>query len=166
MRNLIPNQPAQPQDQPDANPPEDELDALLDKVEDKKAKQGLDFEEHQPDTVEVFRSLMRQVYIPVFETVRGKYAAKGLSMELDADEFLGGGSALRLKFAYGELTMELDGTVMRGGVAFYIIHGVGQNKGAVVSGPMLRIRNLSADEFRHFLVEHLSQLIKDALRQS
>lgn len=78
-------------------------------------------------------------------------------MKLDADEFLGGGSALRLKFAFGELTLELDGTVMRGGVAFYIIHGVGQNKGAMVSGPMLRIRNLSADEFRHFLVEHLSQ---------
>lgn len=166
MKNLIPNQPAQSSEKPEDNPPEDELDALLDKVEDKKANQGLDSDEPQLDAVEVFRSLMRQVYIPVFDTVRAKYAAKGLSMELDADEFLGGGSALRLKFAYGELTMELDGTVMRGGVAFYIIHGVGQNKGAVVSGPMLRIRNLTADEFRHFLVDHLSRLIKDALRQS
>ncbi len=166
MRKRIPSEPSKPARGESCGPPEDELDALLGKVEEKKAKNARDAPEGQADAVDVFRGLMRQVYLPVFEAVRAKYAAKGISMELDADEFLGGGSALKLRFTYGDLTLELDGTVMRGGVAFYIVRSVGRNKGAVISGPMLRIRNLSADDFRHFLVGYLNQLIKDALRQA
>lgn len=166
MKKLIPNEPSRQEPKSRSGPPEDELDALLDKAEEKQvAKQGPSAEEPL-DVIETFRSLMRQVYIPTFETVQAKYAPKGIRMTMDVDEFLGGGSALKIRFTYGEVNMELDGTVMRGGVAFYIIHGTGQNKGAVVSGPLLRIRNLSGEEFRQFLVEHLGQLIKDALRQS
>lgn len=166
MKRLIPDEPSFPQSKPSAEPPEDELDALLDKVEEKQAAKVEQPDEERLDVIEIFRSMMRQVYIPTFETVQAKYASKGISMTMDVDEFLGGGSSLKIRLAYGETTMELDGTVMRGGVAFYIIHGIGQNKGAVVSGPLLRIRNLSGEDFRQFLVEHLGQLIKDALRQS
>ncbi len=135
-------------------------------ADEKRASQGFEQRESEPDVVDVFRGMMRQVYMPIFETLRGKYASKGISMELDADEFLGGGPSLRIKFSYGDLTMDLDGTVMRGGVAFYIVRGVGSKKGALVSGPMLRIRNLTAENFREFIVGHLSQLIKDAIRQA
>jgi len=166
MKRLIPSQPSNENAEEPAGVPEDQLDDLLDKVEEKRANRGLEHQESEPDAVDVFRGLMRQVFIPVFETLRGKYAPKGIAMELDADEFLGGGPSLRIKFSYGDLTMDLDGTVMRGGVAFYIVRGVGNNKGAVVSGPMLRIRNLTAQDFREFIVDHLSQLIKDALRQT
>lgn len=166
MKRLIPNEPSRQESKSPTGPPEVELDALLDKVEEKQAaKEELSGEEPL-DAIETFRSLMRQVYIPTFETVQAKYASKGISMAMDVDEFLGGGSSLKIRLTYGEVTMELDGTVMRGGVAFYIIHGTGQNRGAVVSGPLLRIRNLSGDDFRQFLVEHLGQLIKDALRQT
>ena len=165
MKRLIPSEPTNQSPEQPAGVPEDQLDALLDKVEEKRASQGFEQHDNEPDVVDVFRGLMRQVYMPIFETLREKYAPKGIAMELDADEFLGGGPSLRIKFAYGDLTMDLDGTVMRGGVAFYIVRGVGNNKGAVVSGPMLRIRNLTAEDFREFIVDHLSQLIKDALRQ-
>jgi hypothetical protein len=166
MKRLIPSEPTNASPEESANAPEDQLDALLNKVEEKRANRELEPQEREPDAIDVFRGLMRQVYIPVFETLSEKYASKGISMELDADEFLGGGPSLRIKFSYGELTMDLDGTVMRGGVAFYIVRGIGSNKGAVVSGPMLRIRNLTAEDFREFIVDHLSQLIKDALRQA
>ncbi len=166
MKRLIPSEPTNQSPEEPTGVPEDQLDALLDKVEEKRANQGFEQQDGERDIVDVFRGLMRQVYMPVFETLRGKYASKGISMELDADEFLGGGSSLKIKFAYGDLTMDLDGTVMRGGVAFYIVRGVGNNKGAVVSGPMLRIRNLTTEDFREFIVDHLSQLIKDALRQT
>lgn len=166
MKRLIPSEPSNQQSKSLAGPPEDELDALLDKVEEKQAAKEGQSGEEPLDVIETFRSLMRQVYIPTFETVQAKYASKGISMAMDVDEFLGGGTSFKIRLTYGEVTMELDGTVMRGGVAFYIIHGNGQNKGAVVSGPLLRIRNLSGDDFRHFLVGHLSQLIKDALRQT
>ena len=166
MKRLIPSEPNYQESESSVGPPEDELDALLDKVEEKQAAKEGQSAEEPPDAIETFRSLMRQVYIPTFETVQAKYASKGISMAMDVDEFLGGGSSLKIRLTYGEVTKELDGTVMRGGVAFYIIHGTGQNKGAVVSGPLLRIRNLSGDDFRQFLVEHLGQLIKDALRQS
>ncbi len=166
MRKLIPSEPSNQGPQEPTGVPEDQLDALLEKVEEKRASRGFEQQESEPDVVDVFRGLMRQVYMPVFEALRAKYASKGIAMELDADEFLGGGPLLRIKFAYGDLTMDLDGTVMRGGVAFYIVRGVGNNKGAVVSGPMLRIRKLTAEDFREFIVDHLSQLIKDALRQA
>ncbi len=166
MKRLIPSEPSIPQSKASTGPPEDELDALLDKVEEKQASRAAQPDEEPPDAIETFRSLMREVYIPTFETVQAKYASKGISMTMDVDEFLGGGSSLKIRLAHGEVTMELDGTVMRGGVAFYIIHGIGQNKGAVVSGPLLRIRTLSSDGFRQFLAGHLSQLIKDVLRQT
>ncbi len=166
MSRLIPSEPAHQIPEEPSGVPEDQLDALLDKVEEKRAGRGLEQQESEPDLVDVFRGSMRQVYMPVFETLRGKYAPKGISMEMDADEFLGGGPSLKIKFSYGDLTMDLDGTVMRGGVAFYIVRGVGNSKGAVVSGPMLRIRNLTAEDFREFIVDHLSQLIKDAFRQA
>ena len=142
------------------------MDTLLDKVEEKRASREFEQQESEPDVVDVFRGMMRQVYMPIFETLREKYAAKGIAMKLDADEFLGGGPSLRIKFSYGDLTMDLDGTVMRGGVAFYIVRGVGNNKGAVVSGPMLRIRNLPAEDFREFIVDHPRQPIKNPLRQA
>ena len=166
MRRLIPSEPTNPSSDEPTGVPEDQLDDLLDKVEEKRASRGFEQQESEPDVVDVFRGSMRQVYMPVFEMLCAKYAPKGIAMELDVDEFLGGGSSLKIKFAYGDLTMDLDGTVMRGGVAFYIVRGVGNNKGAVVSGPMLRIRNLTAEDFREFIVDHLSQLIKDALRQA
>lgn len=166
MSRLIPSEPSNQSSEDPAGVPEDQLDDLLEKVQEKRASRGLEQQESEPDVVDVFRGMMRQVYMPIFETLRGKYALKGIAMELDADEFLGGGPSLRIKFSYGDLTMDLDGTVMRGGVAFYIVRGVGNNKGAVVSGPMLRIRNLTGEDFREFIVDHLSQLIKDALRQA
>ena len=166
MSRLIPSEPPNQSPEEPAGVPEDQLDALLDKVEEKRAGREIEEPEGESDVVDVFRGLMRQVYMPVFETLRGKYVPKGIQMELDADELLGGGPSLKIKFSYGDLTMDLDGTVMRGGVAFYIVRGVGKNKGAVVSGPMLRIRNLTAEDFREFVVDHLSQLINDALRQA
>ena len=166
MKRLIPSEPSYEQSKSSAGPPEDELDALLDKVEEKQAAKEERSVEEPLDAIETFRSLMREFYIPAFEAVQAKYASKGISMALDVDEFLGGGSSVKIRLTFGEVTMELDGTVMRGGVAFYIVHGTGQNKGAVVSGPLLRIRNLSGDDFRQFLVEHLGQLIKDVLRQT
>ncbi len=166
MNRLIPSEPTNRSPEEPPGVPEDHLDALLDKVEEKRASRGFEQQESEPDVLDVFRALMRQVYMPIFEVLRGKYAAKGIAMELDADEFLGGGPSLKIKFSYGDLTMDLDGTVMRGGVAFYVVRGVGNNKGAVVSGPMLRIRNLTGEDFREFIVDHLSQLIKDALRQA
>ena len=145
--------------------PEDELDALLVKVEEKRARKQAEIAE-QPEAIDLFRARMRQVYSPVFEDLREKYAEKGVALEMDADELLGGGNTLKFRFQYGELRLELDGTVMRGGVAFYLIRSTGATQGAVVSGPMLRIRNLSADEFRSFIVEHIRILVKDALRQA
>lgn len=166
MNRLIPSEPSNQSPEEPTGVPEDQLDDLLDKVEEKRASRALEQRESEPDVVDVFRGMMRQVYMPIFETLRVKYACKGIAMDLDSDEFLGGGPSLRIKFSYGDLTMDLDGTVMRGGVAFYIVRGVGNNKGAVVSGPMLRIRNLTGEDFREFIVGHLSQLIKDALRQT
>ena len=145
--------------------PEDELDALLVKVEEKRARKQVEPAE-QPEAIDLFRARMRQMYMPVFEDLCTKYRAKGVHITMDADELLGGGSTLRFRFCYGDLSLDLDGTVMRGGVAFYLIRSTGATQGAVVSGPMLRIRNLSADEFRSFVVEHIRILVKDALRQA
>lgn len=166
MAQFVPNDPRKKTGGAAVGVPEAELDALLDKVEEKRLIKPRDVKAEQPNVIDAFRTCLRQVYQPVFEDLRTKYAAKGLTLEMDADEFLGGGTALRFRFVYGDLTVELDGTVMRGGVAFYIVRGVGETKGALISGPLLRIRNLSTDDFRRFIVDHLSQLIRDALRRA
>ncbi len=100
MKRLIPSEPTNQSPEEQAGVPEDQLDALLDKVEEKRANQGFEQQDGERDIVDVFRGLMRQVYMPIFETLREKYASKGIAMELDADEFLGGGPSLKIKFAY------------------------------------------------------------------
>lgn len=146
--------------------PEDELDALLVKVEQKKENAGSDQDDDQVDAVDIFRARLRQVYKPVFNEIAEKYASRGVILRMDADDFLGGGAGLKFKFIYGDMSMTLDGTVTRSGVAFYMIRGFGASPGTVLSGPMLRVRNLSGEEFRTFIVDHLSALIKDAIRQA
>jgi hypothetical protein len=145
--------------------PEAELDAMLEKAAKRRSRKQPDAADDAPDAVEVFRTQLRDVYCTVFEELRSKYAAKGLTMEMKAEDLLGGGTGLRFSFGYGDLCVQLDGTVTRGGVAFCIVRGAGHSSAALVSGPLLRIRNLSADDFRRFVVEQLSQLIKDALRR-
>jgi hypothetical protein len=145
--------------------PEVELDELLAMVEEKKARKSGPTVQ-QLEVIDLFRNRMRQVYAPLFEELRRKYEPKGVALELDAADLLGGGSTLRLRFTYEDLTLELDGTVMRGAVAFYLIRSVGSAQGAVVSGPMLCIRTLTAEDFRHFVLTHIRSLIKDALRRA
>lgn len=156
--------PSEPATEPD--PEESELDAMLVKVEEKRARRAFEREPAPEDPVEVFRTRMRQVYAPVFEDLRAKYAPRGVEMELESEEFLGGGSHLNIKLRYGHFGVTLEGTVTRAGIAFYLLRSAGSGKDAVGSGPRLRIRNLTADDFRKFIVEQLSSVVKDAMRQA
>ncbi len=145
-----------------------DLEALLEKAEQKRTTQQAAASDpyRQMDQLDVFRSRMRQIYMPVFEDIKSKYNPRGVEMDLDADEFLGGGAHLRIKLQYFEHVLKMEGTVGRGGVAFYLTRGTGNsNGGAMESGPMLRIRNLSAEDFRQFVVDHLMLLLKESLRK-
>ncbi|MCG3138327.1 MAG: hypothetical protein HJJLKODD_02190 [Phycisphaerae bacterium] len=170
MNRFVPDRPQRPT-APSTTPvmngeSEDELDTLLQKVEDRKVKQQVNTPAENVDHIAVFRARMRQIYQPVFNDLTQKYLDKGVEMEMDAEEFLGGGTNLKIKYRYMDMGLTLDGTVMRSGVAFYVTKSTGRTAGAVVSGPLMRIRNLSADEFRQFVIDHLMALVKDALRQT
>ncbi len=76
MNRLIPSEPTNQSPEELRGVPEDQLDALLDKVEEKRASRGFEQQESESDVVDVFRGVMRQVYMPVFETLRGNTPPK------------------------------------------------------------------------------------------
>ena len=104
--------------------------------------------------------------MPVAVEVADRYAPKGITVKMDAANFLQGGRGIKLDFAFGECQLRLQGTVTDEGVAFEETRYGPRMQGELTSGPMLRLRNLNAAVFRDFLCERLAMLIRAAMRRN
>jgi len=150
-----------PQDEMSA---EEKLDTLL------TADAGRGAEEQnatvaRPSPLDVFRNQLQEELIPACEEIKQKYAIKGITLEMDASDFLGGGRKLLIEIAMQTHAVHLDGTVMEGGIAFNEIQSTGGVAGAMCSGPMLRTRQLTPDGFREFVCGRIALLVRSILRQ-
>lgn len=118
-----------------------------------------------PDPIQNLREQTINVLIPVFVELVTKYSPFGISMEMDAADFLEGGRHINLDFSMGEYRMHLIGTVTQEAVAFHETRHSPDVLGDVLSGPMLRLRGLSAEVFREFICERLGILLRAAARR-
>ena len=111
------------------------------------------------------RRSFREELIPAFEEIKQKYGTQGIKLDMDVSEFLEGRRKLAIEFSIKSHTVRLDGTVMETGIAFNEIRSIGGTPGAICSGPMLRTRQLTPDQFREFICGRIALLVRSILRQ-
>ncbi len=146
---------------------EEKLDSLLNVHQQRSGQdQAQDTSGNdQPTRLDVFRSKLREELIPVFEEIKEKYGGQGIALDMDASDFLEGGRRLLIEFRMKSYSVQLDGTVMENGIAFNEIRSTGPIAGAICSGPMLRIRELTPDKFREFICGRIALMVRSILRQ-
>ena len=115
--------------------------------------------------LDIFRDKLSGELGSAFEELKRKYESQGLVLNLDAEEFLLGGRRLNIEFRLQNYSVRLEGTVLESGIAFNEIRSIGGVAGAISSGPTLRIRDLTADEFREFVCGRIALLLRSVLRE-
>ena len=164
-RKLVHNTQIPPAPPPPA--PEDELDSLVTAFSthqnEKKAADAA--KAGRPDPIEILRSLTVNELVPTFVELVEKYSGAGISMQMDASNFLQGGREIRFEFALDEHRTQLLGTVTTEAIAFHETRYSPDVHGELASGPMLRLRTLTARTFREFLCQRLTLLLRNAIRR-
>jgi hypothetical protein len=155
------------QTRPPARPgpptPEEELDSVLETYQERVAETERDKKlKSKPDPVGVLRAQMLNEFIPVFVELVEKYSANGITMHMDASDFLDGGREVRFEFTLGKSDAQLLGTVTTEAIAFHETRHSPDLRGDLVTGPMLRLRGLTAEIFRDFICQRLTLLVRTA----
>ena len=119
----------------------------------------------KPDQIQALREKTIKELIPAFVGLVEKYSAVGVSMHMDASDFLEGGREIKFEFGIGDFRMELSGTVTTEAIAFHETRHSPEMQGELVSGPMLRLRGLTAEVFRNFICQRLALLVRVAMRR-
>jgi len=143
---------------------EEELESLLSEFQQRQteAKSGPAI---QQDPIEAFRERTLRELIPMFVELADKYAKSGAALNMDASNFLQGGREIKFSFALGEYRIQLEGIVTSDSIAFREIRDTPEVRGELASGPMLRLRRLTAQGFRDFICDQLAILIRAAMRR-
>lgn len=158
-------QPHKPNTSLSRNPrPEEQLDSLIKSVKERQcfAEEG---DAITANPLQCLRQLMINELIPTFVELVEKYSKSGMSLQMDASNFLEGGREIRFEFGIGEYRSQLLGTVTTEAIAFHETRYSPEVHGEFTSGPMLRLRYLDAEQFRDFICERLTVLLRDATRR-
>ena len=153
-----------------ADPPRDDksaeekLDSLL-TAHNQQSAQDAAAPKQAPSRLDELRRIFRDEMIPAFEEIKQKYGAQGIKLDMDASNFLEGHRKLAIEFSIKSHAVRLDGTVMETGIAFNEVRLIGGVPGAICSGPMLRTRQLTTDQFREFVCGRIALLVRSILRQ-
>ncbi len=144
---------------------EDELDSLIPSLIERQKQVSSQTGGHDPDRIRALRELTLREFIPIFVELVEKYSESGMTMQMDASNFLEGGRELRFAFGIGEYRTELLGTVTTEAIAFHETRYSPEVTGELVSGPMLRLRNLNGEIFRDFVCDRLMVLVRSVMRR-
>lgn len=142
---------------------EQELDGLLSAMKERHAVGDADAAPDDPLTQ--LRKLMVEELIPVFVKLVEKYQDAGISMQMDASNFLEGGREIKFEFSHGEYRAQLHGTVTSEAIAFHETRYSPEFHGELTTGPMLRLRQLTGATFRDFVCSRLTTLLRQSMRR-
>ena len=117
------------------------------------------------DPIQALREVTVNELVPTFVELMEKYSKSGVSMQMDASNFLEGGREIKFEFRIGEYRTQLQGTVTTDGIAFHETRHAPDIHGELSSGPMLRPRQLNSKAFRDFVCQRLTVLLRTAMRR-
>ena len=142
---------------------ESKLDSLLDQHSRSQEGAGPASKEASlPVTpLDRLRQLVEGELIPAFEELRRKYEGKGITLVLDASNFLRGGRDIKVVIEFAGTGLRFDGTVMPNSIAFQQTRFAKDDPaGLTASGPTLRTRSLTGDTFRDFVCDRIVGLVQ------
>ncbi len=144
---------------------EQDLDALVAALKTRPETSANGEGEQANDPVQALRKKIVSEFVPVFVELMEKYHQAGISMQMDASNFLEGGREIKFEFGLGEFRTQMHGTVTAEGIAFHETRYSPEFQGELTSGPMLRLRSLNATTFREFVCNRLTTLLRSASRR-
>ncbi|MCH7701853.1 MAG: hypothetical protein IID37_09200 [Planctomycetes bacterium] len=138
---------------------ETKLDSLL--VErDERAKNSSANTDRPVSPLDRLRNRMISDYCPLVDDLAAKYVTCGIALRMDITDFLSGGRGIDIAIDFQGQGLRLSGIATDVGIAFQetrIHQGI---DGTVTSGPMLRTRTLTNDQFRDFICDHIAALVR------
>jgi len=139
------------------------LDALLAKhTERERVAQESPAVGKEQSPIEEMRQRFAEKLIPLTESIAECYRPKGISVSLDASDFLQGGRGVRIDITFGDHRLVLDGTALPEAIAFNETRQIRNRGGTVSGGPMLRGARLTEDGFAKFLYDRIISLVREA----
>lgn len=144
---------------------EGELDSLIDVLQKRADEASSKPSATGKDPIQALREMMVTELVPVFVEVMEKYSKSGISMQMDASNFLEGGREIKFEMGLGEYRTHLHGTVTSDSIAFHETRYSPDFHGELTAGPMIRTRQLNAKTFREFLCGRLTILLRGAARR-
>jgi len=141
------------------------LDTLITTLKERQKQAASESDATAPDPIQTLREVMLNELVPNFVELVEKYSKSGISMQMDASNFLEGGREIRFEFSIGDHRTQLHGTVTTEAIAFHETRYAPDLHGELLSGPMMRLRGLDARVFRKFICERLTILLRGAMRR-
>jgi hypothetical protein len=136
------------------------LDALLNSRDSRRDAASQKTAQPKPTPEDDLRDLFHASFIPVVEDLNDRYAERGVSVFMDASDFLSGGRSIAIEITFEHRRHRIEGTVISGAIACTESRFVKGAPGAVTGGPRLRTRDLDEHAFREFLYDRMIQLVK------
>ena len=150
---------------------EAELDALLKahEVQKEENARGQDKPVSKPSPVQELRQRFGQYFVPSVENLAQRLGKRGIVVQMDPSDFLGGGRGILIEVSFEGRGMLLEGTVLPDAIAFQETRFENESKsggGRISGGPMLRTRSLTDEKFVKFLYERVIKLVQEVARRS
>lgn len=142
-----------------------EIDSLLNEHDRRKAKSaGQPPNKPEPSPLDQLRDKFREEFVPLVERIASQYGPKGVSVSMNAENFLEGGRIIVIDVAFGGFRIVQEGTVMPDSIAFSEVHHA-PNRGETMSaGQTIRGRQLTEEGMSDFILKSAASLIRAANR--
>jgi len=103
---------------------------------------------------------------PLVDDLAAKYVTCGIALRMDITDLLAGGRGIDIAIDFQGQGLRLVGIATDVGIAFQETRVHQGIDGTITSGPMLRTRKLTNDQFRDFVCDHIAALIRVVDRDS
>ena len=142
-----------------------EIDSLLNEHDRRKAKAAEQSQGNpEPSPLDLLRDKFREEFVPLVEKIAGQYGPKGVSVSMNAEDFLGGGRTIVIDVAFNGFRTVQKGTVMADSIAFSEVHYVPNLGETMSAGQTIRGRQLTKEGMADFILKSAASLIRAANR--
>lgn len=148
--------------QPKTDDGESRLDSLLMECEPPEVEKKTS--EPSVSPMDRLRERMVAEFCPLIDDLHTKYSPRGIAVRMDIADFLAGRRGVNIAIDFKNIGLRLIGIVTDGGIAFQQTFMRNGLDGVITSGPMLRTRNLTSNQFRDFICEYIVKIVRAAER--
>lgn len=146
--------------------PESDLQELLGRLEERERLMGAVCLARNYTTIAHFRQRLQGELLDVLTETQAKYRSRGVQLKWNLEDFLGGGREITIEIAVRGLKLVMRGTVTSEALAFSEERYIDRLSGEQQSGKLLRLRNLTPEVFRQFILNRITSVVQAVIRMT